>query len=42
MRISDFFDINNELINDFMKLIKSFSTRKRLLMNNINFDMIIN
>ena len=42
MRISDFFDINNELINDFMKLIKSFLTRKRLLMNNINFDMIIN
>ena len=42
MRISDLLDINNELINDFIKSIKSFSTKKRLLTNNINFDIIIN
>ena len=42
MRISDLFDINNELNNDFVKLMKSLSTRERLLMNNINFDIIIN
>ena len=42
MKMNDFLDINTELINNFVKLIKSFSTRKRLLTNNINFDMIIN
>ena len=42
MRINDFFDINNELINDFVRLMKSFSTKERLLMNDISFDIIIN
>ena len=42
MRINDLFNINNELNNDFVKLMKSFSTRERLLMSDIDFDMIIN
>ena len=42
MRINDFLNINNELNNDFVKLMKSFSIKERLLMNNIDFDVIIN
>ena len=42
MRVNDFFDINNELINDFVRLMKSFSMKEKLLTNNISFDMIIN
>ena len=42
MRISDLFNINNELINDFIKLMKSLLMRERLSINDINFDVIIN
>ena len=40
--MSDLLNINNELINDFVKLMKSLLMREKLLTNNINFDMIIN
>ena len=42
MKMNNLFNINNELINDSVKLIKSFSTKKKLLMNNMSFDIIIN
>ena len=42
MKINDLFNINNKLINDFIKLIKSLLIKERLLTNNINFDIIIN
>ena len=40
--MNDFLNINNELNNDFVKLIKSFSTREKLLISDIDFDVIIN